>query len=160
MSVVFAIVDIPGEKLWRQSFFGKNTPGGMDMKTGLRINEKADKIPDPTPQGLYILPEGSEFHKSRMDVMKQKMEKFNVKGKPPRIVGPFMDDPGDTTNCLTAMQKAKKAQGELAPDSPEEAVKKVKMQKERLAEQAKELDGLRDQLAALEKEKSKRKKED
>lgn len=105
MGRVYAIVDRPDEVAYRQTVMT------LQKKKIIVDGETHPEVTDelsPNAGGLYIVGEETHpFFDARCKAMKRKMERENLNGKAPRIVGPF-DDDGEEDDEGIAIAKAKR----------------------------------------------------
>ena len=155
---VFAVVDRPGEIPYRQEVITlqkkKRMVGGDTMP------EESDSL-TPDGRGLYHIgtPEGP-YYDARMKALLAKMKRENIKGAPPRILGPFFDDDPDDIvegKGRSAIENALIAVSKARPRTKEEQVKEAEatINRERQAFDQ-ERNELKKEIEELKKEQAKR----
>lgn len=96
---VFAIVDRPNERPWRQHVM---TAQLKKRVVGDQVIEEKGDVIAPNAMGLYIVNESDEFCKERIKALKDKMKRENT-ASVQRIIGPFEGD--DLQELIEESQK-------------------------------------------------------
>lgn len=90
MSQYFAIVDRPDEEPRRHYVMVASRLASRDGN--IERGEVVAPMLKPTPLGLYVLDERDPWYNDQVAALKDKMERENIPGEAPRLVGPFKTD--------------------------------------------------------------------
>lgn len=101
MSIYYAIVDRPGEEPRRQQIMVASRHASSEG--GIVKPERVAPLLKPTPMGLYVLNEKGEFYKESVAALKDKMERENLPGEAPHLLGPFKTEEA----AFTAVHEAR-----------------------------------------------------
>lgn len=131
MATYFAIVQIPGTRLFKQPIHIYSQP--QETVGNVVIKAERSRVINPDADGIYRVEDVDWKKKQVQAAFALAQERHNHPGHPPRLLGPFMDDdPKTVKNPETGYRKAQIAAVTSRPKTAEEKVAILESENEKL----------------------------